>query len=238
MDSAPQPILPEAPRKAVKQGGALILAKSAFAAALAACAIAGVAHWEGGFSIWPARVVSDNVTDAERQTRSDAFAMMASLPLARVPDQDVSSAIDSMHLPPSQQEALRSAALASSITPASSPETQPARPAQMKARRKSLLSEAGKPERLRLAWLTLWDTDAEDGDVVRISSQGYSRTVTLTKAPITFAIPVPADGVVKVTGVRDGDGGGVTVGLASGASKAVFPVMSIGQVLGLKVKVD
>ncbi len=65
--------------------------------------------------------------------------------------------------------------------------------------------------------------------VIRIDSQGYSRTVALAKAPITLAIPVPTNGIVNITGVRDGEGGGVTVGLASGASKAVFPIMSVGQ---------
>jgi hypothetical protein len=90
----------------------------------------------------------------------------------------------------------------------------------------------------RLAWITLWDTDAEDGDAVRIDSQGYSRTVTLAKQPVTFAIPVPLDGVVKVTGIRDGEGGGITVGFASGASRAAFPIMSVGQTLGLNVRLD
>jgi hypothetical protein len=101
---------------------------------------------------------------------------------------------------------------------------------------KTALAEALEP--LRLAWVTLWDTDAEDGDVVRLDSEGYSRTVTLAKKPVTFAVPVPRDGIIKVTGIRDGEGGGITVGLASGASQAVFPIMSEGQTLGLKVSFD
>lgn len=62
--------------------------------------------------------------------------------------------------------------------------------------------------------------------------------MTLAKAPVTFAIPVDASGVVRVVGVRDGDGGGITVGLASGASKAVLPVMTEGQALGLRVAIN
>ncbi len=87
-------------------------------------------------------------------------------------------------------------------------------------------------------WITLWDTDVEDGDIVRIESQGYSRTVKLTKKGDTFAVPIPASGVIRITGISDGDGGGITVGLASGGAKAVFPIMSEGQMLGLRVKVN
>jgi hypothetical protein len=78
----------------------------------------------------------------------------------------------------------------------------------------------------------------EDGDVVRIDSSGYSCTVTLTKQGSTFAIPFPASGQVRITGVRDGDGGGITVGLASGSAQAVLPIMSIGQVLTLSVRTN
>jgi hypothetical protein len=91
---------------------------------------------------------------------------------------------------------------------------------------------------VRLAWISLWDTDVEDGDTVRIDSYCYSRTVVLKKQPVTFAIPVPESGVINVTGVSDGDGGGITVGLASGPSRAIFPIMSPGQLLGLRIKVN
>jgi hypothetical protein len=163
---------------------------------------------------------------------------MAPLQLSMVPDRDLLSTSDAMQLPPPQKLALQNALV--QIAPATSPgltaNSAPSR--YVRQASGAVLATANSNHRLRLAWLTLWDTDVEDKDVVRIDSQGYSRTVTLTKEPLTFAIPVPADGVVKVTGIRDGDGGGITVGLASGASKAVFPVMSIGQVLGLRVRVD
>ena len=56
--------------------------------------------------------------------------------------------------------------------------------------------------------------------------------------PVTFAIPIPVSGNINITGIQDGEGGGITVGLASGESKTVFPIMSVGQVLGLRVKVN
>jgi hypothetical protein len=88
----------------------------------------------------------------------------------------------------------------------------------------------------RLIWLTLWDTDDEDGDVVRIQSQGYSRVVILTRQPMTFAVPAAASGVVNIAGMRDGEGGGITVGVASGSSRVTLPIMSVGQTIGLRTQ--
>lgn len=157
---------------------------------------------------------TDHLTDRERSLRLKTFNALPPLQLIPVPTQEARSAIDSMHLSSTEQQSLLTEA---------TPGTQPADSTQTP---------------VRLAWITLWDTDVEDGDVVRIQAQGYSRTVTLTKHGATFAIPVPAGGIVRVTGIRDGDGGGITVGLASGAAKAVFPIMSPGQTLELKVTLD
>jgi hypothetical protein len=85
--------------------------------------------------------------------------------------------------------------------------------------------------------ITLWDTDVEDGDVVRVDSEGYSRTLVLTRRGTTIAVPLSANGAIRVTGINDGDGGGITVGLASGAAKVVFPIMSVGQTLQLAATV-
>jgi len=87
---------------------------------------------------------------------------------------------------------------------------------------------------VRLAWITLWDTHAQDGDMVRVDSSGFSTTVTLSNTPITFAVPVPEQGVVNLTGIRDG-GGGITIGAMSGGQRVALPVMSVGQVLGVPV---
>ena len=73
-------------------------------------------------------------------------------------------------------------------------------------------------------------------DVVRLQSQGYSRVVILTRQPMTFAIPAAASGVVNIAGMRDGEGGGITVGVASGASRVTLPIMSVGQTIGLRTQ--
>lgn len=163
----------------------------------------------------------DQVSDAERQQRQQAFAALGTLPLRVVEPAEVSAAVEGMGLTPQGKQALLADVAAP--TPPQTPATQ---------------SATARAEPLRLAWITLWDTDVEDGDVVRIASEGYSRTVTLTKRGNTFAVPVPANGIITITGIKDGDGGGITVGLASGAKKAVFPIMSTGQSLGLNVTIN
>ncbi len=89
--------------------------------------------------------------------------------------------------------------------------------------------------RTKLAWLTLWDTHAQDGDVLRFeSSTSFPIEVTALNAKTTIAIPYPADGKVVVTGVHDG-GGGITIALESGAAKIDWPTMAPGDTLDLPV---
>jgi cell division protein FtsN len=166
----------------------------------------------------------DNISPEQQQERLAAFDALGAMQMMVVPQKDIAAAVDGMQLSPEAKQALM-ADLAGTRGQAAQHSAAPA-----------ASKEASPQPRFRLVWITLWDTDVEDGDVVRIDSQGYSRTVVLKKAPTTFAVPVPGDGIISVTGIRDGDGGGITVGLASGESKAVFPVMSEGQVLGLRVK--
>lgn len=223
-----------------------VLGKSILATILLAGGIVGLGSMTAGGNLLGANHAADHVSESEKQTRAQAFAATASIQLSMVDDGDIGAAIDSMQLAPAAKQALMSdllsktggnssASAGSSASAAAAPAAQAVSPQQASMQPQSAPVSA-KSEPTRLAWITVWDTDVEDGDVVRIESQGYSRTVTLTTKPITFAVPVPADGVIKVTGVLDGEGGGITVGLASGASKAVFPVMSVGQTLGLHVK--
>lgn len=97
------------------------------------------------------------------------------------------------------------------------------------------LREAVDHGQVRLAWLTLWDTQAEDGDVLRFeSAASFPVDVTALNAKTTIAVPFPADGMVKVTGVRDG-GGGITIALESGAAHIDWPTMQPGDTLNLPV---
>jgi hypothetical protein len=207
------------------------LLRATGAAALIAIAAVTYAHLAGGGTglSFP-QGQKDASSDAERQQRISAFATQGSLTLRLVEHANVSVAVDSMELSPSSKRDL----LTDVESPAP-PATAPVQSDHAPIIAPEPLLTRHAP--LRLAWITLWDTDVEDGDVVRIDSQGYSRTVALTKRGVTFAVPVPTDGTITVTGVNDGDGGGITVGLASGAAKAVFPIMSPGQSLGLSVTI-
>ena len=154
----------------------------------------------------------ESFSPADQQARTTAFQASLPIVLTQVPNTDLHTAIVGMHLPKTSH-----ISVLTSATPA------------------ALLNPQMPP---RLAWITLWDSDVEDGDAVRLDSAGYSRTVSLTKQPQTFAIPVTATGQVTLTGVRDGDGGGITVGVASGAQQVLVPIMSVNQVLPLTVRIN
>ncbi|MGO4326255.1 hypothetical protein AB4Z48_11745 [Cupriavidus sp. 2TAF22] len=191
----------------------------------------------------------DHLSSAQQQARLEAFNAVTALPVAAVEPKDEETALAGMRLSAIAREALTAdlherpieAAAASpkpatgtgsSVTPqAQGPETVP-HPAPVSTVRP--VAPARHPT--RLIWLTLWDTDDEDGDVVRIQSQGYSRVVTLTRQPMTFAVPAASSGVVNIAGMRDGEGGGITVGVASGASRVTLPIMSVGQTIGLRTQ--
>lgn len=225
-------------------------------AALAAVVVAGVitsgVFYASGTSLF-AENSGDNVSESNQKSRLEAFQAIGYLTVSRVAPEQIQSAIDSMHLAPDDQSKLRE-----SITPApaaspihakdsrdnatasavhASVNAAPEAPAQAAAAL-PLAAPTARAAQPALVWVHLWDSDVEDGDVVRIDSAGYARTVTLTKNGITFAVPVSANGQIRIAGIRDGDGGGITVGLGSGSTQAVLPVMSVGQVLTLNVRTN
>jgi hypothetical protein len=213
-----------------RYSGLAVLAKSILASLVLVGSVGTAQYVFSDGAPWFLHKAGDTVEPDEVKARAAAFAVLEPMRLSLVPAADVAAAIDGMALSASAKAAMVSnlQALASEAKTTDVPALARAAPAQV----------SQPTHHNRLAWVTLWDTDAEDGDAVRIDSQGYSRTVTLTKQPVTFAVPVPLDGVVKVTGIRDGEGGGITVGFASGASRAAFPIMSVGQTLGLRVRFD
>jgi len=87
---------------------------------------------------------------------------------------------------------------------------------------------------VKLVWITLWDNQVEDGDRVLLASDSLTLPVALLNAKTTVAIPLPASGVVNLTGVADG-GGGITVGVLSGGNPVKVPVLAPGQQVGIPV---
>jgi len=244
-------VQPQKTATSIKRYSSLsIMVKSMLAAGVLVCVIGSFAYLASGSSPWVPHQSGDIVEEAQKAERQNAFATLGVITFSSIQGANIITAIDGMGLPQASRDALL-ASLKEEILPATPPASASTPiPAQETVAPANVSSEpvakmtapspapaATKTSPIRLAWITLWDTDAEDGDVVRIDSQGYSRTITLAKQPVTFAIPVPSDGTISVTGIRDGEGGGITVGLASGESRAVFPIMSVGQTLGLKVRV-
>jgi hypothetical protein len=157
---------------------------------------------------------ADRVSQSEIHARQSAFSQLQHQPLALdpVPAGQVDQALDQMKLQPNERARLK-AMLTS----------HPSAPAAV---------QASRP--LRLVSMTLWDTHAPDGDVVRVVSGGYSVELVITKAPQTISFPVDASGAVSVIGVHDG-GGGITLGLRGPNQELMMPIMSEGQTMTLSV---
>lgn len=196
--------------------------------ALALCMLAvlglGVERLTGVVGLFPGEE-TDQVSDQQAGERGRAFSALESIELRRVGPAELDAAVASMKLPPLERdrflEQIMPSHVVSSELGMGPPQASVAPPAVREA-----------STTLRLAWITLWDTDAMDSDTVRFDSEGYSRTITLSKSPTTFAVPIPQSGVMNITGMRDG-GGGITVGVMSGVRPVSLPIMSEGQVIGI-----
>lgn len=209
----PQP-LPEPRREKPQQ-------KHLFPALLIAALVIGLGGWgltrffdDGNSGGVPASTAADNLTQAEKDARAQQFAAVPRYALRRLDATEARSVIQNLPLPDAQK-----AALAENIAPAANSQTQAAQPAW----------ENGGQQMVELV---LWDNVAEDGDVVQVSSLGYSQTITITHAPQTIYFPAQYDVPVTITGIHDG-GGGITLGFTGSGQPVSLPVMAEGQVISL-----
>jgi hypothetical protein len=88
---------------------------------------------------------------------------------------------------------------------------------------------------VKLGWVSLYDSDTEDDDVVDILSMGLRHTLMLTKAPVAVAMPVPTDGRLRLFARSEGRGGGVTPGILTHQGPVALPPMRVGETLTLVV---
>ena len=210
----PQP-LPEPQREKPQQ-------KSLIPALLTAALVIGLGGWgltrffdDGNSGGVPASTAADNLTQAEKDARAQQFAAVPRYALRRLDATEARSVIQNLPLPDAQK-----AALTENIAPATpAGQTQAAQPAW----------ENGGQQMVELV---LWDNVAEDGDVVQVSSLGYSQTITITHAPQTIYFPAQYDVPVTITGIHDG-GGGITLGFTGSGQPVSLPVMAEGQVISL-----
>ena len=92
------------------------------------------------------------------------------------------------------------------------------------------LQAAVQAGNIRLFWIAVFDSDAEDGDCVAVESLGLSQTIRLTKTPHRIALPLAPSGEVHFTGTDEGLGGGVTVGVIVQNGRAItLPPIAVGR---------
>jgi hypothetical protein len=187
------------------------------AAVVLAIALAGGYGLTRHFAATPV----DAVTQQEQTQRMQDFRRMAPLKVAPVPADRVRDAVTSMNLSAPDEQALRNDLQAVAGPGAA------AQPAQQ--------VKQPKPEVTRLIELVLWDSQAPDGDIVRLSSGGFTREVILAKSPTIVYMPYSGSGGVQVTGVHDG-GGGITLGIKGSETSVMMPVLSVGQAITLPVR--
>ena len=207
----PQP-LPEPRREKPQQ-------KHLFPALITAALVIGLGGWglthffdDGNSGGVPASTAADNLTQAEKDARAQQFAAVPRYALRRLDATEARSVIQNLPLPDDQKTAL-----AQNIVPTADSQTQAAQPAWGKGGQ-------------QMVELVLWDNVAEDGDVVQVSSLGYSQTIT--HAPQTVYFPAQYDVPVTITGIHDG-GGGITLGFTGSGQPVSLPVMTEGQVISL-----
>lgn len=94
---------------------------------------------------------------------------------------------------------------------------------------KQKAQEAVKAGRLKIGFVTLSDSDAEDGDWVSVTAGGFRQDLRLFKNPLLVAVPYLPGQPVRVTGLVDGDGGGITVAVHVGASILKLRPLRVGE---------
>jgi hypothetical protein len=99
----------------------------------------------------------------------------------------------------------------------------------MPERERQRVTEALREGRLRIAAVTLWDSFDQDADIVEITAGGFSQHLTITHVEKTYFVPVVPGGTVRIAAIKDGGGGGVTLGVRTLLGKLPLPPLAPGQ---------
>jgi hypothetical protein len=85
--------------------------------------------------------------------------------------------------------------------------------------------------RLRLAWITVADSFAEDGDWIRLEAAGFHQDIRLLNKPYEIAVPYLPGSMVTVTGLVDGIDGDITVAVHVGGATVSLKPLKQGEEL-------
>ena len=86
----------------------------------------------------------------------------------------------------------------------------------------------------KLAWITVWDDLAEDGDIINIQAGGFNAQISLMNNPQKIAVPIN-QGEIKIVGVADG-GGGITLGFKTTTGAISLPLIAVGQTITIPTR--
>lgn len=160
--------------------------------------------------------VDQEIPVAENEANIQAFSAVGVVKLQPVKPNEMSNALQSLSLPPDSMHELSQNIAQPTTQDVQEPE------------------KWQEPSKLRMAWVEVWDFARVDGDVVSVSSAGFSTQVLLGRSPTRVAVPVSGDGVITIAGVKDG-GGGITLGIRSGGGTVSLPLLMEGQNLVVPV---
>jgi hypothetical protein len=152
----------------------------------------------------------DNVSGRERAERLRLFRLIRQIELQPVDTREYDRAFELMNLTPVEREEL--------------------------TKELGAAKAEGAPAKRQLLWITLWDSDAEDGDVVSLQSGSYRAPFTLKNKPQQFPVLLAPDGILHFVGAGDGDGRGVTVGALSGRTAISLPVLAVDERVWVRVE--
>ena len=80
----------------------------------------------------------------------------------------------------------------------------------------------------RIGWIVFTDSIDADGDTISVEASGLTQQVVLTKAWTPVAVLLDGS-PIKVTAVRDGESGGITIGFATNAGTMPMRILSPGE---------
>lgn len=91
------------------------------------------------------------------------------------------------------------------------------------------VEQAVAERRQRIGWIVFTDSMDPDGDTIAVEASGLTQQIVLTKSWTPVAVALTDDSPINVIAVRDGLGGGITVGFATSAGLMPIRILRPGE---------